>query len=55
MQRKLTRSEFTTLAGRYEDIKRKRKVLQEWQERQDIQAIQQGRADRIYKKSRIMI
>jgi len=46
MQRKLTKAEFCKLAEMNEDLKRKRKALQEWQEKQDMNAVEQGSLQR---------
>lgn len=50
MDKKLSLNEFCTLANRREDIKRKRKALQEWQAEQDIQAVETHRISRVSKK-----
>jgi hypothetical protein len=52
---KLAKDQFCNLANRYENIKRKRKIAQEMQTKQDIQAVQGDRLDRIYKKARMVI
>jgi hypothetical protein len=52
---KLSKSEFTILMQRREDIKRTVKERREYQEQSDINDIQRNRADRIYKKARIII
>lgn len=54
MERKLSRNEFITLANQYEDIKRKRKALREWQQKQDIQAVESGGTYRVGKRMNVI-
>ena len=49
MERKITRAEFCNLANRNEDIKRREKAAQQWQERQDADGLEQSRYTRIGK------
>jgi hypothetical protein len=51
MDKKLTRKEFCRLAEKYEDIKRKRGALQEWQQKQDIHTVEAGRTRRVNRKT----
>jgi hypothetical protein len=52
---KLTKQQFCDLMNRREELKIKRKALQAYQERQDINAVNNMRCDRIYKKSKIVV
>jgi hypothetical protein len=51
---KLSLNEFSTLMNRNEEIKRKRKALQEWQQKQDIEALEQGRTYRAGKRMNVI-
>jgi len=51
MDKKLTLKEFCRLAERQEEVKRKRDVLQEWQQKQDIHAVEIGRTRRVNRKT----
>jgi hypothetical protein len=54
MDKKLTRKEFCRLAERQEEIKRKRGALQEWQQKQDIHAVEVGRTRRVRKRMNVI-
>jgi hypothetical protein len=54
MQCKLSLNQFCTLMNRNEEIKRKRKALQEWQQKQDIEALEQGRTYRVGKRMNVI-
>jgi len=46
----MDRNKFIRMMKLNEDIKRKRKALQEWQQKQDIQAVETHRTARVTKK-----
>lgn len=52
--KKLTKAEFCEMANRRQDIKRKWKALREWQEKQDIQAMEAGRSYRVGKRMNVI-
>jgi hypothetical protein len=51
---KFSLNEFCTLANRHEENKRKKKALQEWQQKQDIEALEQGRTYRVGKRMNVI-
>lgn len=46
----MDKAKFLRLMQLNEDIKRKRKTLQEWQERQDLNGVEQDRYVRVARK-----
>jgi predicted nucleotide-binding protein (sugar kinase/HSP70/actin superfamily) len=54
MDKRMTKAEFCELANKQEDIKRKWKALREWQEKQDIQAVESGRSYRVGKHMNVI-
>ena len=54
MPKRMTKAEFCELANRNEDIKRKKRALREYQEKQDIQAVESGRSYRVGKHMNVI-
>lgn len=54
MPKRMTKAEFCELANRNEDIKRKKRALREYQEKQDIQAVESGRSYRVGKRMNVI-